>query len=311
MDFLNTGISIGQYWGITVRLHFTFLIFALVRAFEYPHLGYGIAFVVGLYICILLHEFGHALAARWCDGEAEEILLWPLGGLAYCRPAFHPTAHLITTVAGPFVTLVLWLAFWGIEAVLENMAGIPWAVLWFVSTMKFWNLGLLLFNLLPAFPMDGGRIVRDTIWHWMSAETATAIAVRLSQAIALIAVCWAVLSLLNPEFLIPPPVDPFWMLILAFFVFSQCVNEKAVVGFEAGGNYQFSIVERFRRGRRQRTFQQAVRERLENDTDEAFHKCAVCGRTERDAPQLEFRVCTDCSNGQEYCVEHLEAHTHR
>src|ERR1041384_5745352 len=110
MDFLGAGVPLGSFRGIAVRLHFTFLIFAFWRVQMYADVVYGIAVIVGLYVCILLHEFGHAFAARWCDGECDLILLWPLGGLAFARPAFHPTAHLITTLAGPFVTLVLWLS---------------------------------------------------------------------------------------------------------------------------------------------------------------------------------------------------------
>ena len=158
MDFLGHGIPLGRYFGINVRLHFTLLIYAYLRATSFPDLGWGLAFVAGLYLCILLHEFGHALAARWCDGEANDILLWPLGGLAFVRPAFNPTAHLITTVAGPFVTLVLWLAFSALSRVLSGMSHVPWMVQVYVNSLSGLNLWLLLFNLIPAFPMDGGRI---------------------------------------------------------------------------------------------------------------------------------------------------------
>src|SRR5437762_7409445 len=166
MDFLSYGLPIGRYFGINVRLHFTFLLYAFYQMQRSAQPLIGLAFIAAIYVCILLHEFGHALAARWCDGDATDILLWPLGGLAFVRPAFNPTAHLITTVAGPMVTLVLWL---GLTA-LARVVPLPWAVAEFVSTLAGFNLYILLFNLIPAFPMDGGRILRDTMWHWMSAE---------------------------------------------------------------------------------------------------------------------------------------------
>ena len=298
MDFLGYGIPLGRYFGINVRLHFTLLIYAYLRATSFPDLGWGLAFVAGLYLCILLHEFGHALAARWCDGEANDILLWPLGGLAFVRPAFNPTAHLITTVAGPFVTLVLWLAFSALSRVLSGMSHVPWMVQVYVNSLSGLNLWLLLFNLIPAFPMDGGRILRDVIWHWMSAEKATAIAVWVSRVIAVLGALFAIYR------------QNWWLLVFPLFIMSQCAQEQRVVAFEAGGTYQFSVRERLQRGRRQRTFRGAVRDRTHADATTAFHRCATCGVTELADRTTEFRVCPDCSNGQEYCRAHLETHPH-
>ena len=300
MEFLNSGFSIGQYWGITVRLHFTFILFALWRATHYSNLAYGLAVVIGFWFCILLHEFGHALAARWCDGECDDILLWPLGGLAYCRPAFHPTAHLITTVAGPFVTLVLWLLFTGLFWLFSSLLypSLPGVVYRFTYEMKLWNGWLLAFNLLPAFPMDGGRMLRDILWHKLSAEKATAIAVRLSQVMAITAAAWGIYR------------QGYWLIFLACFVLVQAANEKRIVGFEAGGSYEFSLRERLRRGSRRRAFHRAIKERTLVETTEPFHRCAACGKTEHAAPYVEFRVCDQCSHGEEYCPDHLDNHAH-
>jgi Zn-dependent protease len=303
MDFLSMGIPIGRYFGINVRLHFTFLIYAFWRATQFEHLWLGIAFILGLYLCILLHEFGHALAARWCDGDANEILLWPLGGLAYVRPAFHPTAHLITTVAGPFVTFVLWLVFWGVAASLRRFVALDSEALVyvyvFVAAMSALNLWLLIFNLIPAFPMDGGRILRDTLWHWMSAEAATRIAVNVSRVIAVVGgIGWALLA------------QDFWPLILMLFILLQSAHEQQIVAWEAMAPYSFSLRERLKRGRRQREFRSAVRQRVRAEAATAFHRCAVCGRTEEDSPTLDFRVCTGCSGYEEYCAEHIDNHRH-
>lgn len=303
MDFFEAGIPIGRYFGITVRLHFLFLVYAGWQLFYAPNVGIELMWITGLWLSILLHEFGHAFAARWCDGEADQILLWPLGGLAFCRPAWHPTAHLITTVAGPFVTLVLWLLFWGAGTLVQNLVAEPTAtwfhVMWFLESMRQLNLYLLIFNVfIPAFPMDGGRMLRDTLWHFMSAEKATKIAVVISQIIAVVGGAWAVLY------------GHYFGVFLAAFIFMQCVNEQRVIAFEAGGAYTFSLKERLRRGSRRREFRRGVREYTAHQEQVALHRCATCGLTDSEEPTMDFRVCTDCSQGQEYCRQHLEAHTH-
>ena len=303
MNFFSTGIPLGRYWGITVRLHFTFLIYAWYRAMSWNNLAAGLLFVVLLYGCILLHEFGHALAARWCDGEATDILLWPLGGLASVRPAFHPTAQLITTVAGPFVTLVLWLVFWLASALAEQHLNLAnnglFTVYQFLLALKSLNFVLLIFNLLPVFPMDGGRILRDGLWYWLGVERATSVAVWISRCVAGLGIVWAAYQ------------GEYWIIFLAVFILLQSFNEQAALAFEArGGQHDFSIRDRLRRGRRQRVFRQAVCEHAAVTAALPFHRCTACGRTEHDSTTLDFRVCPDCASGEEYCLDHLESHRH-
>jgi Zn-dependent protease len=298
MNFLNSGIPLGRYWGINVRLHFTFLIYAFWQVQQSKNLLVGLLFIAAIYFCILLHEFGHALAARWCDGEAEDILLWPLGGLAYCRPAWHPTAHLITAAAGPFVTLVLWLVLGGLAWASGHVVVLPPTVREFLWLLSIYNLVILLFNLIPAFPMDGGRILRDTLWHWMRAETATRIAVVVSRVIAVLGAVIAVI------------LQHYWWLVLPAFIFLQTMQEEHIVAFEAAGAHGFSLRERLTRARRQHGFHSGVRDLNRLETVEAFHRCATCGKTEHDSPTLDFRVCSECAEGQEYCPEHLPNHRH-
>jgi Zn-dependent protease len=294
MDFLNLGIPLGRYFGINVRLHFTFLIYAFQQVQRSHDFLYGFVFIAGLYLCILAHEFGHALAARWADGEATDILLWPLGGLAYCRPAWHPTAHLICTVAGPFVSLLIWL---GLGLAYRGVS-LWWPEQFFarqlLSHLSNYNLVILLFNLIPAFPMDGGRILRDTLWHWMSAEKATSIAVWTSRGIAAGGILWAVAN------------QDYWLILMALFILWQAQSEYAALAYEAAGHYGFSLRERLKRGRRQRAF---VAQRAEV-VAASFHRCTSCGRTEQDDRYLEFRICSDCSGGQEYCRDHIDSHPH-
>jgi Zn-dependent protease len=303
MDIFGSGIPLGRYFGINVRLHWTFLLYAYWRASEWGNWGYGLAFVLGIYFCILLHEFGHSLAARWCDGEANDILLWPLGGLAFVRPAFHPTAHLITAAAGPFVTLVLAMALWWAA----RLAGVyldSRLAAHFLLMLSVTNWFLLVFNLIPAFPMDGGRILRDTLWHWMSLEKATTIAIWVSRVFAFGLIGFALVPLTQGE------GPNFMLLLIGGFVLLQGARERAMVAYESSAVHHFSIRDRIKRGRRQRAFRQAVTELSRTTVTSAFHRCAVCGRTENDVPTLDFRVCSDCANGEEYCQEHLENHKH-
>ncbi len=293
MNLISQGIFVGRYFGIAVRLHFTFLLYAFWRIQEMsqPPFGpaFGIAYVAILYLSVLLHEFGHALAARWCDGQADEILLWPLGGLAFCLPPFNATAHLITTAAGPLVSLALWLASAGLLALFANAAPALEPLLWGLGIAAQINLMLLLFNMIPAFPMDGGRLLRDLLWHWLGARRATEIAVWIGRFVALAGMVWAFTT------------GNTWLVILAAFVLLGSRHEPALItAMEASGRYEFSIRERLARGRRQRQFREAMHSAAAT-AQSAFHRCAVCHRSEQDG-DLDFRTYED---GREYCIEHL------
>jgi len=302
MDLFYNGIPVGRFFGITVRLHFTFLFYVIWRIQQFGDVGLGFAYMFSLFFCILLHEFGHALAARWCDGDADEILLWPLGGLAFCRPAFHPTAHLITAVAGPFVTLVLWLLFWALSSLLPS--AFPSLVLQYpfvyhlILATRDLNLWLLIFNMIPAFPMDGGRILRDIVWRWTGVLRATELASSLSRVIAVGGIIWAFTQ------------RDFFLGFLAFFIFSGCSREMNALAYEAGAIHDFSVRERLKRGFRQHKFRRKMHEATSNEKSVAFHRCAQCGRTDRDEPSMDFRVCSQCSGDKEYCPDHLKTHKH-
>jgi Zn-dependent protease len=297
MNFFDMGIPIGRYFGIRVRLHITFLIFAFARARAAEDPPIQLVYLTGLFICILLHEFGHALAARWCDGDADEIVLWPLGGLAFVRPAFNPTAHLITTVAGPFVTLVLAVLFTASAFVLTGTGAaigrLPLGD--FCTTMAIYNWFLLVFNMIPAFPMDGGRIVRDVLWHWIGPVRSTRFAVILSRCIAIIGLGIAFF------------MRDLWIGFLALFVLMGASHEYAILAVESSApTHDFSLKERLKRGFRRRSF----RSRARAAEAAGFHRCAACGRTDLEFPSLDFRVCPVCTGGKEYCSDHLRDHAH-
>jgi Zn-dependent protease len=292
MNFFNYSFPIGKFVGINVRVHFLFLIFALGQISNFGnHWQIGVLYLSVLWVSVLLHEFGHALVARWCDGVADEIILWPLGGLALCRPVFNPVAHLLTAIGGPFVSLVLF----GISYVSLNQFGawIPEGSL--LEQILFYayevNLMLLTFNMIPAFPMDGGRILRDLLWLKFGVDKATSIAVGLTKIIVIASVPLVLMT------------HGWWfsqnytLIILAFFMYSQAAMEQSMLHWE-GRVQPFSIIERFKRKRRQNKFQESISQVV----DVSFHRCSFCGKTEHDSKELMFRVASD---GHEYCLVHL------
>ena len=183
---MTWSVPLAQVLGITVRVHAAFLIFIVIELLLAASQSSGLAvgpmltLLACLFGVVLVHEFGHCLACRWTGGTADEILMWPLGGLAYCRPENRWTAHLITASGGPMVNVVLlavliptiglWTGQWLGVAIPNPLAlsmpaatAAPWLlmVLYLLNTV---SLILLLFNLLPVFPLDGGRILQALLW---------------------------------------------------------------------------------------------------------------------------------------------------
>lgn len=192
---INWSFKIGRLFDIDIRVHIVFVLAAIILiSMEIPRgegavrppLGTLLLSALGtyaiLFVIVLLHEFGHCWGARHMGGDADEILLWPLGGLASTNPPHTPEGHMVTTVAGPMVNVIICcvcsvaIALW-----MGSLWAIPWNPLtptWPVdasiipSPSQSWLLRvfgisyiLLLFNLLPIFPFDGGRIVQAALWR--------------------------------------------------------------------------------------------------------------------------------------------------
>jgi Zn-dependent protease len=119
-----------------------------------------------LFSIVLLHEFGHALACRQVGGTANQILLWPFGGVAYVNPPQRPGATLWSIAAGPLVNVALLPLL--LAAVMAGRS-LGWAhtmhdAYFFLRAVLFINVSLLVFNLLPIYPLDGGQILRSLLW---------------------------------------------------------------------------------------------------------------------------------------------------
>lgn len=166
---------------------------------------------VGLFAMVLMHEFGHALACRQVGGSAREILLWPLGGVAYVSPPPRPGAVLWSIAAGPLVNLFLIPVFklLGIVAIASGWAVENPAIYSLLERLAFINIALLIFNLLPIYPLDGGQILRALLWFGLgpvkSLTVASAIGIAGAAGFVALALYWQAI----------------WIGIIAIFAFSQ------------------------------------------------------------------------------------------
>jgi Zn-dependent protease len=156
--------------GIDLFLHWSWFIVAALeingRSNSYSSITWNILEYLALFLIVTLHEFGHALACRQVGGTANRIVLWPLGGVAYVNPPPRPGPTLWSIAAGPLVNLalipilsVLWFVSrsWGWAESMPNAHALVRTVWWI-------NLVLLIFNLLPIYPLDGGQILRSMLW---------------------------------------------------------------------------------------------------------------------------------------------------
>jgi Zn-dependent protease len=163
-------IRLFRFSGIDVFLHWSWF---LVAAFEiqnrkgtYSSVTWNVLEYLALFLIVTLHEFGHALACRQVGGIANQIVLWPLGGVAYVAPPPRPGATLWSIAAGPLVNVVF-LPVLSVAVTMSRSAGMAatapdlYALLLAVRLM---NQYLLIFNILPIYPLDGGQILRSLLW---------------------------------------------------------------------------------------------------------------------------------------------------
>lgn len=158
--------------GIDVYLHWWWFLVAIYEirgSSRYSSIAWNIAEYLVLFAIVLTHEFGHALACRSVGGQANRIMLWPLGGVAYVSPPERPGATLWSIAAGPLVNVVLIPLLLGALALAHTVhlrAFSPDAARLLVATLYI-DVGLLLFNILPIYPLDGGQILRSLLWFVM------------------------------------------------------------------------------------------------------------------------------------------------
>jgi len=166
-------IRLFQFAGVDVFLHWSWFLVAVYeiqsRPGRYSSIGWNVAEYLTLFLIVTLHEFGHAMACRQVGGTANRIVLWPLGGVAYVDPPARPGATLWSIAAGPLVNVALLPVLGGLYF-FGRSAG--WAetmpdLYKLVTAVVAIDVVLLVFNMLPIYPLDGGQILRSLLWFVM------------------------------------------------------------------------------------------------------------------------------------------------
>ena len=207
---MGSSVRLFRVWGIDVQVHWSFLLILAYGAFIYsgrsnPLAGalYGIVVILLLFVCVLLHEFGHALVAKYFKVNVPTITLLPIGGVAQLeRMPRQPLQEFLIAIAGPAVNFVLTLLLLRIALLVVGMgmgSGSFSSLLVYAQArmmtpsldgllvyLAFTNFALGLFNLLPAFPMDGGRVLRSLLAMAMPYVRATRIAVMVGRLMAVL-----------------------------------------------------------------------------------------------------------------------------
>jgi Zn-dependent protease/CBS domain-containing protein len=211
---MQSSIRLGRIAGIEIGLHYTWIFAVLLIAWSLaagyfpsvvPGFGAGTYWALGviaallLFVSVLLHELSHSLVARSRDLKVDGITLFIFGGVSNLRSeAATARDEFLVAVVGPLSSLVLAGVFWLISQALPSLS--PSAALF--AYLAFVNLLLGLFNLVPGFPLDGGRVLRSLVWGATGdMQRATVVAAYAGQAFAWLLIVWGFVRLLSGDFL--------------------------------------------------------------------------------------------------------------
>lgn len=219
--------KLGTFAGIDVFVHATFLL--LIGWIGYSHwlqfgtvakVIEGILFILALFLSVVLHEYGHALTARKYGIKTRDITLYPIGGVARLeRMPDKPIEELWVALMGPAVNVIIagvLFAYLSLTGGLTQVTGLSIASGSFLMRLMMVNITLVIFNLLPAFPMDGGRVLRALLALRLDYVRATQIAAGIGQGMAFL---FGLIGLLSNPFL----------LFIAFFVWIGASQEASMV----------------------------------------------------------------------------------
>jgi Zn-dependent protease/CBS domain-containing protein len=221
---MRWSLRIGSIGGTAILIHVTFLLFLIWLGAIYYRQGgvdaawQGTIFIVLLFLCVLLHELGHVFAARRYGVKTRDVTLWPFGGIASMeRMPDKPSQELIVALAGPAVNVViaaallLWL---GPRLDPQNLTQIENPAVSMAAKVAGANIILVVFNMIPAFPMDGGRVLRALLAMRMGNARATEMAATIGQGFAIV---FGILGIFyNPM-----------LIIIAVFIFLAASGEAA------------------------------------------------------------------------------------
>lgn len=255
----NGSFKLFRAFGIDVFLHWSWFLMAVLII---PRMGYFTgsdalvwksALFVTLFVIVILHEFGHALACRSVGGEARNITLWPLGGVAFVNPPARPGAVLWSIAAGPLVNVLLIPVTVAIYLFVRGDLAMPDAghapqLFWFAVMAM--NFGLLVFNMMPVYPLDGGQVLMSLLWFIVGRATA----LKIASIIGLVAAGGlGMLALLMGDL---------WLLLIVGFVALQAFN-----GFRLANAMARMDPRRVDERLAQRHAEQSVEDRIRAEVD--------------------------------------------
>lgn len=236
-NFIFGSVSLGIWSGIEVRVHSSLLLLLLFRILlDAGRQGLSNVLISSflLFTIILLHEFGHCFAARAVGGQAHQILMWPLGGLAYVSPPMRPWPRFVAVAGGPLVNVALCLISAALLAIMSGgqvslplnpllpfggSSNIDMASWVFIQSSPivqwmFWMYStswmLLVFNLLPIYPLDGGGILQTMMWPKLGYYRSMEISCKIGMGGAILLGLFGLLSL------------NLWLIFLAYMGFVTC-----------------------------------------------------------------------------------------
>jgi Zn-dependent protease len=225
---MGWSLTIGHVAGTAIRLHFTFLLFlAWIGISDYMSRGTAaaldsVSFIILLFACVALHEFGHIFMARRFGVRTPEVILSPIGGIANMeRIPDVPVQELLVAVAGPMVNVVialLLMAGFGIS--IADLQGLNFDTATLAQRLALVNVTLVVFNAIPAFPMDGGRVLRAFLAMGMGNAKATELAARIGQGFAFLFVLLGLFY--NPI-----------LMLVGVFIYFAAASEEQTAAFAA------------------------------------------------------------------------------
>ncbi len=229
---MGNSLKIARIWGVDIQVHWSFILILFYGAFLFSRNAsnlavgaiYGVVVILLLFVCVVLHEFGHAIMAKYFGVNVPHITLLPIGGVAQLeRMPRKPMQEFLIAIAGPAVNFALAAVLLPAALLVVSMSmrtGTMWALIsalmrtaqsmsvgGLLLTLAGTNLLLGIFNLLPAFPMDGGRILRALLALRLRYVAATRIAVLIGRGMAILFAIWGISG------------GGIFLLMVAFFVY--------------------------------------------------------------------------------------------